>query len=111
VRRRRRDPVAVGALLPRVLHDLGLGAPARVLRIAERWAEAVGPELARRSQPLALRGDELEVGVESSVWCQQLQLQVPWILERLRAVLADDAPAKLRLRLAPPAREPGGGPG
>ena len=100
MRRRRREPVAVGALLPRVLHDLGLGAPARVLRIAEHWAEAVGPEVARRSRPLALRGEELEVGVESSVWCQQLQLQVPWILERLRAVLGDDAPARLRLRLA-----------
>ncbi len=99
-RRRQSEPVAIGALLPRLLHDLGLGASARILRIAERWAGAVGPEVALRSQPLALRGDELEVGVESSVWCQQLQLQAPELLARLRAALGDDAPSKLRFRLA-----------
>ncbi len=99
-RHRRSEPAAIGALLPRVLRDLGLGSSARVLRIAERWGEAVGPEIARHSQPLALRGDELEVEVESSVWSQQLQLELPTLLARLRAVLGDEAPSKLRLRIA-----------
>ncbi len=103
-RRRRAEPAAIAALLPRLLADFGLGASARVLRIAERWSEAVGPEIARHSQPLALRGDELEVEVASSVWSQQLQPQLPVLLERLRAVLGDEAPSKLRLRLARVAR-------
>ena len=99
-RRKSREPASVAALLPRVLRDLGLGSSARVLRIAECWSQAVGPEIARHSQPLALRGEELEVEVESSVWSQQLQLQLPALLAGLQSALGDEAPARLRLRIA-----------
>lgn len=98
-RRPREAPERVGALVPRVLGDLGLDAAARILRIAERWEAAVGPELARHCHPTALRHDELEVTVESSVWCQQLQLQRAEILAALRRVGPDDAPARLWLRV------------
>jgi predicted nucleic acid-binding Zn ribbon protein len=95
----RRPPERVGALLPSVLGELGFAEMARVLRIAERWQEALGPELAPHCRPEALRGDVLEASVESSVWCQQLQLRTPEILAGLRRELGDDAPSKLRLRV------------
>ena len=95
----RRAPESLGTLLPSVLRELGLDETARVLRIAQRWEEALGPELAPRCRPQALRGEVLEVSVESSVWCQQLQLRTPEILEGLRRVLAEDAPSKLWLRV------------
>jgi predicted nucleic acid-binding Zn ribbon protein len=95
--RRPRAPEALSGLLPTLLRDLGMDEGARVLRIAERWEEAVGPELARHCRPLALRGELLEAGVASSVWCQQLQLRAPEILAGLRRVLGDEAPSKLRL--------------
>jgi predicted nucleic acid-binding Zn ribbon protein len=95
----RRPPEPVGALLPSVLSELGFHEMARVLRIAERWHEALGPELAPHCRPETLRGELLEASVESSVWCQQLQLRVPEILAGLRRVLGDDAPSKLRLRV------------
>jgi predicted nucleic acid-binding Zn ribbon protein len=98
-RRRARAPEAIGRLIPSLLRDLGMDETARVLRIAERWEEAVGPELARHCRPEALRGDVLEASVASSVWCQQLQLRAPEILAGLRRVLGDDAPSKLRLRV------------
>jgi predicted nucleic acid-binding Zn ribbon protein len=60
----------------------------------------VGPEIAGHSQPLVLRGEELDVEVESSVWSQQLQLQLPALLARLRDVLGDEAPSTIRLRIA-----------
>ena len=82
-----------------MLRELGLDETARVLRIAERWEEALGPELARHCRPQALRGDVLEASVDSSVWCQQLQLRAPEILEGLRRVLGEDAPSKLWLRV------------
>ena len=71
----RRPPEAIGALLPSVLRELGFDEMARVLRIAERWQEALGPELAPHCRPETLRGDVLEASVDSSVWCQQLQLR------------------------------------
>jgi predicted nucleic acid-binding Zn ribbon protein len=83
----------------RVLDDLGAGASARVMRIAERWQEAVGAEIAAHCRPTALRGGVLEVSVDSSVWCQQLQLRSPEIIEALRGVLPAEAPSELWFRL------------
>jgi predicted nucleic acid-binding Zn ribbon protein len=42
----------------------------------------------------------LEVEVDSSVWCQELQLRIPEILAALRDGVGDDAPARLWLRLS-----------
>ena len=46
-RRVRKTPEPISQLVGRVLGDLGLDASARVVRLAERWEEAVGPEIAR----------------------------------------------------------------
>lgn len=101
---RRSDPETLGVLVPRVLEDLGLDASLRVLRVAERWEEAVGAEIARHCRPSALRDGTLEAEVDSSVWAQQLQLQVPEILAALGSLLGDEAPTGLRFRV-------GSGPG
>ena len=98
-RRRRSQPTQVGEMVGGVLGDLGLEGAARAFQIAERWEEALGPEIARHSQPVALRDGTLEVWVTSSVWCQQLQLQTPELLAALSAVLSDAAPTALRFRL------------
>jgi predicted nucleic acid-binding Zn ribbon protein len=91
--------VAVGSLIDRVLADLGAGATARAVRIADHWREAVGPEVADHSRPVGVRGDVLEVSVDSSVWCQQLQLRTPEILAGLRRTVGDDAPARVWLHV------------
>jgi predicted nucleic acid-binding Zn ribbon protein len=82
-----------------VLEELGFDAALRVVRIAERWEEAVGPGIARHCQPTALRDGTLEATVASSAWCQELRLQTPEILAALRRVFGDDAPTDLRLRV------------
>jgi len=97
--RRKSRPEPLGALVKQVLEDLGAGDGARVLRIAERWEEAVGAEVAAHCQPTALRGGVLEATVDSSVWCQQLQLRGPEILAALRAVLPAEAPTELWFRV------------
>jgi len=99
VKRRESDPESIGQLVPRVLKDLGFDETVRILRVAERWEEAVGSEIARHCQPVALRGERLEASVDSSVWCQQLQLRSPEILASLRQVLGDEAPSELWLRV------------
>jgi predicted nucleic acid-binding Zn ribbon protein len=84
----------------RVLADLGAGATARAVRIADRGEEAVGREIADHSQPVAIRGEVLEVSVDTSVWCQELQLQTPEILAALRRVVGEDAPSEVWLCLS-----------
>jgi predicted nucleic acid-binding Zn ribbon protein len=100
-RHTRGDPERVGALVPRVLRDLGLEASARVVYIAERWEQWVGADVARRCRPTALRGDVLELEVESSAWCQALQLRRPELLAALRRELGERAPRELWLRVGP----------
>jgi predicted nucleic acid-binding Zn ribbon protein len=95
--RPRRDPRPVGALVERVLGDLGLGEAAGIVKIAERWEAAVGAEIARHCRPSALRGGVLEASVDSSVWCHALTLQRRQILDGLRRELGDGAPSDLRL--------------
>jgi predicted nucleic acid-binding Zn ribbon protein len=94
-----RDPQRASDLIGTVLSDLGLDAAAGVLRIAERWEAIVGPEVARHCQPTALRGRQLEATVDSSVWCQQLQLRSREILAALRRELGAEAPTELWLRV------------
>ncbi len=93
------EPERIGRLVPRVLEDLGFEGVARIVQIAERWEEAVGPEIARHCQPAALRDGTLEATVDSSAWCQQLRLQTPEILGALQQVFGADAPTALRLRV------------
>jgi len=98
-RRGRREPRRVGDVLGSVLDDLGLEGTSAVLRIAERWEAIVGAEVARHCQPSRLRGPVLEATVDTSVWCQQLQLRQRDILAALRRELGPEAPTELWLRV------------
>jgi predicted nucleic acid-binding Zn ribbon protein len=91
--------VALGNVVPRVLRELGLTSTAAIVRLAERWESIVGSEIAAHCAPFALRGKRLEATVDSSVWCQQLQLRQSEILEALRRELGEAAPSELRFRL------------
>jgi predicted nucleic acid-binding Zn ribbon protein len=98
-RRPRREPRAVGALLDGVLGDLGLDDTAAAVRIADQWEALVGSEVARHARPAALRGNVLEIAVDGSAWCQELQLRRSELLTRLRRALGEAAPTDLWLRV------------
>lgn len=93
------DPTRVGALVGRVLDDLGFGNARLAMQVQERWAELVGAEAAAHSSPEGLRGATLEVRVDASVWGQQLQLRSAEILRALRGILGERAPRELRFRI------------
>lgn len=96
---RKHRPEALGSLVSRVIDDLGLDETALVTRVVASWEDAVGPEIASHCQPTALRGEVLEATVDSSVWCQQLQLRIPEILAALRRELGAEAPTGLWLKV------------
>ena len=97
MKRRRSQPRALDGLVSGVLADLGLDDARGIARIDACWEAAVGAEVARHCRPEALRGATLEARVDSSVWCQELQLQRTQILAGLRRELGDAAPTDLRL--------------
>jgi predicted nucleic acid-binding Zn ribbon protein len=93
------EPTRVGAMVGRVLDDLGFGSARLAMQVQERWADLVGPEATAHSGPEGLRGATLEVRVDASVWGQQLQLRSPEILRALRELLGERAPRELRFRI------------
>ena len=97
--RRKGRPTSVGDLVGTVLSDLGLDGVARAHRIGAAWEQAVGAQVAAHCRPLGLRGDLLEVEVDSPVWAQQLQLRKPDLLAALARELGADAPAELRFQV------------
>ncbi len=92
-------PKRLGQLVETVLGELGFDSARSLARLCERWEAAVGSEIACHCRPTALRGPVLEVTVDSSAWCQQLQLRRPEILAALRRELGAEAPADLWLRV------------
>ncbi len=99
MKKRRSKPQAIGPVIGQVLGDLGLDAAMSAFRIGEVWEEAVGKEIASHCRPVAVRGRVLEAEVDSSAWCQQLQMERVQLLAALRDTLGDDAPSDLRLRV------------
>ena len=96
---RKSTPKPIGGVVGKVLSELGLDAAQEAFRIGELWEEAVGSEVARHCRPVAVRSGVLEAEVDSSVWCQQLQMEREGLLAALREVLGPSAPTDLRLRV------------
>lgn len=97
--RRRGHPTALGDVVGKVLGDLGLDGVARSHQIGVLWEEAVGQQIAAHCRPIGMRGDVLEVEVDSPVWSQQLQLRKPELLAALKKVLGPKAPGELRFQV------------
>ena len=97
--RRKGTPTAVGDLIGQVLVDLGLEGVAKAHHIGARWEEVVGKQVALHCRPLGLRGDVLEIEVDSPVWSQQLQLRKPELLAALERAFDGDAPRELRFQV------------
>ncbi len=90
---------SVGKLVDQVLGDLGLDGVALAHRIGSQWEEIVGPQIAAHCRPLGIRGNVLELEVDSPVWSQQLQLRKPELLAKLGEALGGEAPRELRFQV------------
>ena len=69
--------------------------PARLALIKSAWPFAVGPELARRTEVLALEGRTLRVRVPDGGWRKALHRMQPQIVARLRTIAGPLGPSRL----------------
>jgi hypothetical protein len=83
----------------------GLRDRLREVDIRTGWAEAVGPDVARRSRPTELRAGVLHVSVDNSPWLSELTLRSDQLLAALRA-RHGDAVTALRLSIGRVAAPP-----
>jgi hypothetical protein len=83
--RPRKEPSRVAAVVDACLDQAaGQRGAAGIWRA---WAEAVGPQIARRASPVRLRGGTLIVAVSSAPWMQELQLLKRTVRDALNARL------------------------
>ncbi len=81
----RRDPMALGAAINRLLTERGWEAPAAVGGVMGRWPEIVGEDLAKHCEPERYDEDErvLVVRCDSTAWATNLRLLAPTLVARL----------------------------
>lgn len=83
---RRGEARRIGDLVAELMRSPRFPRPGEAAELEEAWARAAGPELARRSRPLGLRGGELTVAFESAAVRQEVEsFRRGEILARLRA--------------------------
>jgi len=78
----------------------------RLLLLRAAWPRAVGPELARRTEVIALEGSALRIRVPDAGWRKGLLRMRREILGRLRAIAGGLAPRALGFVEAHPAPIP-----
>src|SRR5512143_1233596 len=73
----------------------GASPPRTLALLRATWPLAAGPELARRTEVLAIEGDTLRVRVTDATWRKELLKVRGTLLGRLRRVAGPLAPARL----------------
>lgn len=84
----------------------GATPQARLLLLRAAWPQAVGPELARRTEVVALEGSALRIRVPDAGWRKGLVRMKHEILGRLRGIAGGLAPRALGFVEAAPAAIP-----
>lgn len=95
----KREPEVLGSALAGVLASLDIDLAAPSAEIGEFWEQIVGAEVALHCRPVGIKAGILHAEVDSSVWCQELQLRSPEIVSALRKRMGKHAPTDLRLRV------------
>ncbi len=89
----------MGSALKGVLQSLDIELAAPSAEVGHYWEQIVGRQVAQHCRPVGMKAGVLHAEVESSVWCQELQLRSPEILAALRKRMGKRAPTDLRLRV------------
>jgi len=94
---RRVEPDRLGAFLPELLRNLGLGPKMRKNEVCERWEDIAGNTLARRAVPVGVRGRTLLLQVDNSVWAQEVSFLSADVLARIDELVGPGVVDSVRL--------------
>lgn len=82
------------------LARLGLSRRIKEGLVLVRWAEVVGPDIARVTAPLWVRDRVLWVAVESAPWANELSLMAPSIIKKLNASTGRGTIREIKFRIS-----------
>lgn len=95
-------PKRLAAGLGAVARRLGSPPPPVLSVVFARWAEVVGPALATRSRPVAVRDGALVVAVAEPGWATELRFLAPEILRRAAELAGQPVAERIEVRVRPP---------
>jgi hypothetical protein len=81
--KRIKKPLRVGDILKNYCNRVGLSSRMNEQRLLDAWKEAVGEEVAKRTEPIRIKNRILYLKVTNSVWMQQLQFMKELIVKKL----------------------------
>ncbi|MEV2210688.1 DciA family protein [Streptomyces sp. NPDC050997] len=89
----RRDPMAFGAAINRLITERGWETPAAMGGVMGRWPQIVGEDVAKHCVPEKYDEDEriLVVRCDSTAWATNLRLLAPTLVARLNEDLGHGA--------------------
>lgn len=93
-----RDPVLLGSLVRRLVHERGWQAQTSAARVLGDWSSLVGPELAEHCRPASLVDGALVLVAESTAWATQVRLLSRTLQARLTAQLGADVVTSVTVR-------------
>lgn len=89
----------IKTILDQVLKKRSLDKKLQSYRTFELWEGAVGPRIARHTQPKRFLDHTLWVSVDNSVWMQQLQFLEGQIKEKLNQLVGSREVEKIRFQI------------
>ena len=91
------DPVAIGAVVDRLLLEEVFARGMPVAKLAASWPQLVGERLASETFPLSLEGGVLTVGATNGPWGAQARFLNEEIRRRANVALGADAVSSVRV--------------
>jgi len=86
----------IGGTIQDLLAHVDTGGHFELVRLIRIWPEAVGENIARRTEVSSLRFHTAVVRVSTAMWIQELNLMRPQILSRLQTAMRNDAVREIR---------------
>jgi hypothetical protein len=100
-------PQEVSALLASIFGGKPAARLLKEIVIWQVWDEVVGPQVARRARPSAIRDGVLTVTVASGPWLQQLTFLKAEIISRLNEKVGEGLVREIYLKAGNPLPKPG----
>jgi len=79
------NPQPLGALLKKMLDELGLSSRLRQYDVVSSWPEIVGDQIARVTEAYKVDRGILFIRVRTSEWRNELLMRKPEILQKINA--------------------------
>ncbi len=98
--RKRSGQTTLGDELGRYLRRVDRSGGLARARVAEVWADAVGPEIARHTSGLRMREGELVVDVDSPVWATELSALSTQLARSLNEQLGQELVRSMRFSVS-----------